>query len=469
MRFADGVLPRDWDTETLIYAQFRGPGEGSAPLTWAQVTMWRGMAISPRQFVFLNLRRVLPVSTRVAADVPSASRAIGALMSRHSALRTRVRDIDGELRQQTAAEGEVPILVVDADPADDLDGSVEAARLTARLGDIDFDHDREWPQRFALVTVNGQVRQIALVLSHSTADAYAVDILLQDLRLLLLRGSLTAPAGLQSLDIGRRQHGPDQRRSARAIEFWTRQYERLPGSAITQRHPELDPRLHRGTLVSQAIVLAAGVLAARHRVTTSAVLLAATTAVAAGATKQSICGLFTMSHNRFRPQDANAIANLGQIGFSVLDISHRPSFAELLPNVWKSALDAYFHAYYDAAAMRRTFEARGIEYATAFLPYFYFNDVRIQERAADQPVDIDAGVLREAMESTTFAPTQGIDRAAWHVLNHVVDDPRGVGITLSLDTRFHPPDELEPILRTVEELLVEAVTHDVRWPWSRKR
>jgi hypothetical protein len=469
MRFADGVLPRDRDTDTLVYAHFRGQGEASAPLTWAQVTMWRGMAISRQQFMFLNLRRVLPVSTRVAADVATVSRAIGALMSRHGALRTRVREIDGELRQETAAEGEAPILVVEADPAGDPDGSAEAARLTARLGDVDFDHDREWPQRFALVAVNGRVRQIALVLSHSTADAYAVDILLQDLRLLLLRGSLPTPAGLQSVDIGRRQQGPDQRRSARAIEFWTRQYERLPGPVIAERHPELDPRLHRGTLVSRAIGLAARTLAARYRVTASAVLLAATTAVAAGPGEQPICGLFTMSHNRFRAQDANAIVNIGQIGFCVLDISHRPSFAELVSCVWKAALDGYSHAYYDAAAMRRAFEERGIDYTTAFLPYLYFNDVRIQERAGDQPVDIDADVLRRAMDSTTFAPTRGIHRASWHFLNHVVDDPGGVGITLSLDTRFHAPDEMEPILRTVEELLVEAVTHDVRWPWSHRR
>lgn len=460
MRIADAVVPAEWADQTLVLAEFGGGRTEIAPLTWAQGVMWRSIARSGSNHRFMNLRRVVPVSERVPGDLPSVTRALGELLSRHGALRTRVRSVDGELRQETAAAGQLPLLVVPGA----ADGT--AARATAdRLADVAFDHGAEWPLRVALVTVDDRVRQVVIVFSHSTVDAYAAEVVLRDLRLILLRGTVTTPPGPQSVRVARDQRGVDQERSARAVRHWVRELDRLPHPTMTPVHPELDPRVHRGTLVSSALDRAARLIAARHRVSASAVLLAGVTALATGG-EQELCGLLTMAHNRFRTEYANAVANIGQVGICAVDLSGRPDFSELLPRIWRGSLEAYRHAYYDPVALRLALEAAGHDPNTVFLPYLYFNDVRLDAGGREKVPAVTEADLRAAMADSTFQPVDGMARAAWHRLTHVVDEPGAVGVTLSVDSRFVPVDSLEPFLRDLEDLLVTAAFREVPWPWT---
>ncbi|MEV4481424.1 condensation domain-containing protein [Micromonospora coxensis] len=462
MRFADIVVPAEWASESLVHADFAGDGAGTAPLTWAQQVLWRSITRFGSNHRFLNLRRTVPVSARAGVDVPAAARAVGELVGRHSALRTRLRGADGEPRQETAAAGVLPLLVC----AGDGDASAAAGQAAGRLGDVAFDHAEEWPLRVALVTVDDRVRQIVVVFSHTTVDAHAAEVVLRDLRLILLRGALSTPAGPQSADVARRQHGADRRRSERSVAYWLREFPRLPDRPLIPTGPGLDPPLRRGVLVSSALDTAARLIAARQRVSVSAVLLAGYAALAARDTDGDLCGLFPMAHNRFRTEYADAVANLGQIGFCVVDLSGRPDFDELVSRVWAASLDGLRHAYYEPPALRHGFEARGVDLDTAFLPYHYFNDVRLAAGGVAPAPRATPDELRAAMDASTFSWTAGLEKAAWHLLAHVVDEPAGVGVTLTADTRHLPMDAVEPFLRGMEELLVEAAVGRVRWPWS---
>ncbi|MGW0435013.1 condensation domain-containing protein [Micromonospora sp. NPDC003197] len=463
MRFTDAVVPREWATENLAFAEFRGNRTEPAPLTWAQQVMWRAAALdtSKRHHLFMNLRRTVPVSIRLRADLASVTRAIGVLVSRHGSLRTRVSSVDGVAQQETTPAGWLPLLVTESAG----DGAEAAQALAGRLGDVAFDHAAEWPLRVGLVLVDGQVRQVVLVFSHSTVDAYAAEVVLRDLRLILLRGAIATPPGPQSVQVARDQDGMDRYRSERSVAYWIRQFGRLPEEPMEPTCPELALRLHRGVLVSSALDTAVRMIAAQHQVSVSAVLLAGVTALAAGESGREICGLFNMAHNRFRTEYANAVANLGQIGFCVLDLADRPSFVDLLSRVWRASLDSYRHAYYAPTVMRGRFEGLGYEYDTAFLPHYYFNDVRLSGGGDVETVSMTQSELRAEMGRSAFSWTRGLDRASWHLLTHVTDEPGAVGITLSIDTRFRPPESVEPFLRNLEELLVTAAFHDVRWPW----
>ncbi|SCF05272.1 Condensation domain-containing protein [Micromonospora matsumotoense] len=468
MRFVDVVVPAEWASETLVHAEFSGDGAGLSPLTWAQRVMWRSIARNGANHVFLNLRRTVPVSARAGAEVPAVARAVGALVGRHGSLRTRVRVVGGEPRQETAAAGVLPLLVC----VGAQDGA-EAARDTAgRLGDVAFDHAAEWPLRVALVTVADRVRQVVVVFSHSTVDAHAAETVLRELRLIMLRGGLPTPAGPQSVDVARWQHDADRGRSARSIGHWLREWDRLPTplplptSPLPAAGPGLTPPWRRGVLVSSAVDTATRLIAARHRVSGSAVLLAGVAAMATGRHERDRCGLFPMAHNRFRTEYANAVANLGQIGFGVLDLSGRPHFGELLSRVWSASLDGLRHAYYDPVALRHAFEERGVDPASAFAPHYYFNDVRLPVGGVDRVPAVTQDELRAATGRSTFSWTAGLDQASWHLLTHVVDEPAGVGVTLTVDTRHRTLDDVEPFLRGLEELLVEAAFHEVPWPWS---
>ncbi|WP_088974588.1 condensation domain-containing protein [Micromonospora coxensis] len=465
MPFADIVVPAEWASESLVHAEFTGDGAGVAPLTWAQQVLWRSITRFGSNHRFLNLRRTVAVSARAGVDVDAAARAVGELVGRHSALRTRLRVADGEPRQETAAAGVLPLLVC----AGDGDASAAAGQAAGRLGDVAFDHAEEWPLRVALVTVDDRVRQVVVVFSHTTVDAHAAEVVLRDLRLILLRGALPTPAGPQSADVARRQHGADRRRSERSVAYWLREFPRLPGRPLTPTGPGLDPPLRRGVLVSPAIDTAARLIAARRRVSVSAVLLAGYAAMAARDTDDELCGLFPMAHNRFRTEYADAVANLGQIGFCVVDLSGRPDFDELVSRIWTASLDGLRHAYYAPPALRHAFEAAGVDLDTAFLPYHYFNDVRLAVGGGAPPPRATLGELRAALDASTFSWTAGLEKAAWHLLAHVVDEPAGVGVTLTADTRHLPMDAVEPFLRGMEELLVEAAFDRVRWPWSSTR
>ncbi|WP_091194764.1 condensation domain-containing protein [Micromonospora narathiwatensis] len=462
MGFVDVVVPAEWASETLVRAEFSGAGTGSAPLTWAQQVMWRSVARYGSNHVFLNLRRTVPVSARAGVDLAAAVRAVGAWMGRHGSLRTRVRVVDGEPRQETAAAGVLPLLV----RAGTGDGARAAREVAGRLGDVAFDHAAEWPLRVALIIVDDRVRQVVAVFSHSTVDAHAAEQVLRELRLILLRGGLYTPAGPQSLDVARLQHGPDRGRSARAVAYWLREFRRLPAEPLPSAGPGLEPPLRRGVLVSPAAGAAARLIAARHRVSVSAVLLAGVTALAAGRSGRRICGLFPMAHNRFRAGYANAVANLGQIGFCVVDLAGRPDFAGLLSRVWAASLDGLRHAYYDPATLRHAFGEQGVDHASAFLPHYYFNDVRLPVGGVDPVPAATRSELRAALAHSTFSWTAGLHQASWHLLTHVVDEAAGVGFTLTVDTRHVALDTVEPFLRGLEELLVEAAFAEVPWPWS---
>jgi hypothetical protein len=130
-------------------------------------------------------------------------------------------------QQVVVASGELPVRLVRVERDD---GCAAAARAAAdELAATPFDHAAELPQRVALVLAGERVRQIVLVFSHTTVDFRAVELLLRDLRLVLLRGTVTAPAEPQSVDVARREQGPDQARSGQAVAYWLAAHARHPG------------------------------------------------------------------------------------------------------------------------------------------------------------------------------------------------------------------------------------------------
>src|SRR5688572_24404426 len=114
----------------------------------------------PSSSALISIRRIVPMPRRAPSDVASVLRAIGALIARHSSLRTKIR-FDEEV-QEVVAEGEQPVRLVRAD-ADDPDGAATAKRLAEQLSTALFDHQNELPQRIALVLTEQMVRQIVIV------------------------------------------------------------------------------------------------------------------------------------------------------------------------------------------------------------------------------------------------------------------------------------------------------------------
>ncbi|WP_416904025.1 condensation domain-containing protein [Micromonospora echinospora] len=451
--------------EELAYADFRSGRAATGPLTWGQRAMWRAVVeFESTRHSFLNLRRTLAVSRRAGVDPARAVRALAALVGRHESLRTRVRPIDGELRQVAAAEGRLPVLLHTVPAAGaDPDGQMAAGALAARFGDPRFDHAAEWPLRAAVVVVDGLVRQVVVVFSHSTVDFHATETVLRDLRMLLLRGAAPTPPGLQSLDVADRER-VDRRRSDRAVAYWLRQFPTLgAGSFADPVAAGLTPRYRRGALTSPAIHHAARLLAARHRTSSSTVLLAATAAaLRSGGGPEAVSrtdggpeavGIFTMANNRFQPEYDTAISKLNQIGLCRVDLTGRPDFAELLRRARQASLDGYRHAYYDPLALAQAFADHGYDYGTALAPFCYLNDIRLPH---DVPSDVAGPDESTLGVAGSFRWLEELDRFAWRCRIQVMDAPGAVELAVTADTVHLPPDRAERLLRDIEDRLVQA-------------
>ncbi|MEV4410407.1 condensation domain-containing protein [Catellatospora sp. NPDC049609] len=453
---------------TRASAPFAGPPDPGAPLTWGQRALWIAIRRHGAAQAMFSLRRVVAAPRRTALDVPAALRAVGALVARHSSLRTRVREVDGELRQLVAERGEHPVLLVPLaqPPADD--GAALAQQVAADLAATPFDHGAEWPQRIALLVAGGRVCQVVVVFSHTTVDFRAAELVLRDLRLLLVRGAVPTPPPAQSADIARlEQSERQQRRCARAVRHWLDGTRRLPAETLPAVGPALVPRFRRCVLTSQAADTAARIIARRERVSSSTVLLTAVAGVITAWSGQDTCGIYTMVNNRSADEYREAISKLNQLGLLVVDLDDRPTFTAALPRVWHAAVEAYRHAYYDPEDMARAHAAAGLPYATGVNRHCYFNDIRLAPEAELPGPEPEAAALRAALSDTTFAEAEGLDTFTWLMRVEVIDAPGGMGLAVTGDTAHLPPAVAERFLRDLERLLVDAALGDLPWPWTR--
>ncbi|MEV0393815.1 condensation domain-containing protein [Polymorphospora rubra] len=458
-------VPTDLVTGEIVHAPFHGARSATAPLTWGQRSMWRSPADLAGQGIFLHLPRRISVPSRARADVPAVAAALGALVGRHESLRTRIRPVDGEPAQVAADHGRLPLLV--ADGGDDPDGGAATAReLMDRLGATPFDLAEEWPLRVALVVVDDRVRHLVIVFSHGTVDFHGAEIVLRDLRQLLLRGTVSGPAGLQTIDVARREAGRERHRSTRSVAHWSDGFRRLPASMFDPVGPALEPPYRQALLTSEALDLATRLVAGRHRVSTSTVLLAATTAVVAARQDAATCGVLTMAGNRFQPGYGDAVAKLNQIGLCVVDLADRPDFTALLHRTAAAALDAYRYAYYDPLALDQAMADLGHDPRTVLEPYCYLNDIRLPRHPGFVGPAPDEATVRAATARTTITWLDPPPAFLWRCRMQVIDVPGALGVVLTVNTRYLPPGPAEEFLLDLERLLVEAAFRDVPWPWS---
>lgn len=439
-----------------LWSEFHGPVTTAEPLSWGQRSIWKAYTEFRPHTAWLNISRTLAVPSRAAADVAGVTRAVSALLNRHESLRTRIGLVDGELWQVPATTGRIAVRVVE---------SGDAESIKDDMGLLPYDYMHEWPLRVTLLTERGRVTHLALVFSHVAVDLHASEILLRELRLLLLRGAIATPPGLQSVDVARREHGVMKHRTGTACDYWLEHYARLPQSMLTEAGSPLTPRFRRALLVSRALDSAMRVIAARHRVSTATVLLAAASAMVGSWTGQEHCAFFTMVNNRYQDGHHNAVAKLNQLGLFVVDLSDRPDFTRLVPRTWQSAVRAYRHAYYEPAAMDEALTQIGRHTGSAYEPWCYINDSRLPGFDDVEPADSDEAAIRAAMAHTELTWPEALDRFAWRFRLQVLDAPGAVGISITADTAYLPPDDVERFLRQFEQLVVRAAFHDVPWPW----
>ena len=385
--------------------------------------------------------------------VEAALAAVAAVMSRHASLRTQIRG--GQ--QHVAGAGTLDAVVDEAAPE-----GVEAAAaaLSVRLAATRFRYHEEYPLRVGLVVAGGAVRAIVLAFCHLATDGYGAEIVVRDLRLALLGRTGPVPGRVADL-VADQQSAEGRRRSDMAVDFWADAYRRMPLSMFPTPRAEPEPvRYWVARLRSPALALACRLLAARHRVSTTAVLMAAAAAVVAADSGEPAVAMLLIAGNRVAPEHRDLVATLSQEGLFLLDTAGAGALDDLFVPAWRAGLRAYRVGMYDQVVLDDTLARVSAERGELVHPYCCFNDMRLVEQAGvgAAPTIEQVHVARAA---TTLAWEPPQERVSCRFCLHVTTDDDALVIALTADTRYLPPPRIEAMLTTMERLVVESVAGSV--------
>ncbi len=427
---------------------FEGGNSGTADLTWGQWDILPKMRLHNFSFSISGYQS-LPVGATVA-DVAADLRF---LACRYPALRTRLAyTADGVPQQAAAAVGEMVMDVVDAG---DADPENIAADLYRRYDAYVFDEATEWPVRWGAVTSHGVATHMVWAISHLVADGPSMVMMLDDLAARdRATGAAAGPVtSLQPIELARWQASPDgKRKSAAALRRWERLLREIPARRFSGSEPQEPPYWELG-YSSPASHLASLLLAARTGTSTTTVMLAGFAIALSRITGISPAVVQVVMNNRFRRELAGTVSPLALPVPVVIDVD--ADFDEVTRRAWRRAVGAYQLSYYDPRErdelIARVSRERGEEVDIDC----FVNDRRVLmgEPDGDPPAP---GQVREALERSKLTWGWQKDVPGNRMFLHVMGVPDTADFSLSADTRYVPPTDMEAFVRELEAVLTDA-------------
>ncbi|GAB3848248.1 hypothetical protein GCM10027610_069560 [Dactylosporangium cerinum] len=423
-----------------VVVAFEGEGSGVEELTWGQRDVWDLMRRTGRTMNIGGTVRAADGET-----VEGVAAVLRSLVGRHQALRTRLSLVDGgPPRQVVSSSGETALEILDATGDPDL----AAERLRVRYQTTRFDPVTEWPLRMAVVRSGGTLTHIVVMYYHVVVDGFGINAVVRDLADLD-----AAPQGIQPLDLARQQRTPAAlRQSQQSLRYWQRQLLRVPHAPVPVVPFDPDePRFWEVVCDSPALALALRRVAARTRVATGPILLAAYAVAAARLTGADTAVVQVVVSNRFRPGFAEAVGSLRQFGLCVIDVTG--PFDEVVARAFSAAMGAYKHGYYDPAVHQDLVAGHDLT--------CYLNDRRMETRDEDPGPVPAIGAVRAALAGTTVHWGVREDTYDGSLYLHVED---AMSYSLWGDTHRFTPDAIQRCARDIEAAVVHAAEDLVTAP-----
>jgi hypothetical protein len=456
-------------TLSEIRVEFHGEGAGAGELTWGQMGIWRATQRNGR-----NMNLAWPMPPPAGASVADVASMLRVMVSRHPALRTRLRFAEGPSgrrhpQQVVAGSGEVPLHIADIGGGDD---PAEAAEeLRERYARDWFDYEREFPVRMGVIRQSGKLMQLVVCYSHVMVDGAGLDALDQDLRHLEpVTGEAAAPAGgLSPLELAGRQGSPaGQRQSKRAIQYWAAQLGRLPAWRAEQPARPQEPRFWELVMYSPAMEVAMRAVAARTGADATAVLLAAYSAAVGRVFGRNPSVAQIVLSNRFRPGLGMMVSQVSQHGLCVVDVADA-AFDEIVSRAQKTATKASFYAYYDPVECDRLIDQIAARHGQPLDVYWCLNDLRGLAGPADGDSEMPTEAeLARALPHTRLywnrkVPTSDgalfifVDSRPWLVGRQApAEGLPAVYMRVWTDTQHFVLPQVEAFVREMEAVVVQA-------------
>lgn len=430
-----------------IPVPFAGHGAGEGPLTWGQQELWEAMRHRGR---WLPIGAVTPLPGGTTVD--DAVAGLRFVMDNYPSLRSRLRFDGDQVRQVVAASGEVTLQIVEA--ADDADPAEVAQEVFARYESDDYDYVSQWPVRMAVVRHRGVLTHRVWVMCHLVADGSAAMVMLRELAARDASGSRSAPTALELASWQGSAAG--QRQCRAALAYWERILRTMPERMFPLREPvPAGPRYWRATFDSPALYLAARILGERTGTELASVLLALFVVSTTRVLPLNPVLVQLVVNNRFRPRFADVVSPIIQAGlleFVVPDAT----VDSVIRQVRQRAMVAYKYSYCDparrSALIAQVSKERGMDVDTEC----GFNDRRLTVRQLDGELPT-ADQLRPAVARSAFRWVEKQDQEPYAQLYLNIDDvPDTVHLTVTTDTHYLVPDDVEMCVRGMEQIAVAA-------------
>jgi SAM-dependent methyltransferase len=206
------------------------------PPTFSQQAYWNCL-----QLYGFSPRRSLAVAVRLSGSLNTAClvQAFKGLLQRHECLRMRLVILEGLVRQEVMAHGEVAVEVLSLLDKPESERESQARRLVEELVNEPLDLARDCLFSARLLQLRERDHVLVLACSHMIADAASMDILMRDLWALYLEALEGRPLSLQAVAV---QFGDYAVWLQKAQAWWLRTHgeyweRRLAGARGTRVFP----------------------------------------------------------------------------------------------------------------------------------------------------------------------------------------------------------------------------------------
>ncbi|GAA0989358.1 hypothetical protein GCM10009555_073150 [Acrocarpospora macrocephala] len=300
-----------------------------------------GLVLSPAQerLWFLEQYRpgtttyTVPLTVRIEGELDGVEAALGEIVQRHEALRTRF----------TATEDGIPVVTVDPDARAEFRQADAGSPAEARLL-IETELTRTFDLaagpllRALLVRLAPRDHVLLLAAHHLVTDGISFDVILSEL-LALCRGETPAPPPVQYGDYA---HWQRDRDLGRETAYWRDRLEGVPVLELPTDRPRPAEMGHAGAVFDFPVEVPLGSLAVGGA-TPYMILLAAYQVLLARYSGQSDFAVATPVAGRSLPELDRVVGMFVNTLAMRADLSGDPSFSEFLARTRSLALDAYAH------------------------------------------------------------------------------------------------------------------------------
>ncbi len=325
--------------------------EGAAPLSFAQQRLWFMDQVEPGNPLY-NLAGA--VRLRGSLDVPALERALGEILRRHEALRTRYFVAAGEPLQEALPPGPFPLARADLTSFPSEAREERALALASEETRKPFDLSRGPLTRGVLYRLDDEDHVLAIATHHIATDGWSTSIFMKELSSLYRAAVEREPFSLPELPIQYSDFARWQRRHlsgealTRLLDFWKGQLgPDLADLDLPTDHPRPRTKRYLGGRVDfeleGSLATSLNALAQQNAGSLFMVLLAAFKVLLFRYTGQSDVTVGTAIANRNRVEVEPLIGFFVNTLAMRTDLSGNPTFVELLSKVRQTVLAADAH------------------------------------------------------------------------------------------------------------------------------